>query len=226
MATVLVIGASRGIGLEFVRQYRAAGDTVIATARDAAGLARLRELGAQALALDVNDEASQADFLAQLSGFGSQAFDIALYVAGVFPLPDARTPPQRADFDHAMHTNVLAAMQLLPRLAPLVGAAPRGRFAFLSSEMAQIEGVGDSQAWVYRASKAALNMAVASAQNDYPQAILVALSPGWVQTDMGGAEAPLTVQQSVAGMRSTLERLEPRDRGAFFNYDGQRFSGW
>ena len=135
MATVLVIGASRGIGFEFVRQYRAAGDTVIATARDAQGLARLRELGAQALALDVNDEASQADFLGQL---GAPALDIALYVAGVFPLPDARTPPQRADFDHAMHTNVLAAMQLLPRVAPLVAAAPRGRFAFLSSEMAQI----------------------------------------------------------------------------------------
>lgn len=223
MATVLVIGASRGIGLEFVRQYRAAGDAVIATARDGAGLVRLRELGAQALALDVNDEASQAAFLTQL---GTPALDLALYVAGVFPLPDARTPPQRADFDHAMHTNVLAAMQLLPRVAPLVAAAPRGRFAFLSSEMAQIEGVADSQAWVYRASKAALNMAVASAQNDYPQAILVALSPGWVQTDMGGAEAPLTVQQSVAGMRSTLARLAPSDRGAFLNYDGQRFSGW
>lgn len=223
MARVLVIGASRGIGLEFVRQYLGAGDTVIATARQAHHLAALRAAGAQALALDVTDQASQSRFLAQL---GTQSMDIALYVAGVFPLPDALTPPQQSDFDHAMHTNVLAAMQLLPRLAPLVSAAPCGRFAFLSSEMAQIAGVGDSQAWVYRASKAALNMAVASAQNDYPRAILVALSPGWVQTDMGGAHAPLTVQQSVAGMRRTLAQLGPRDRGTFINYNGERFLGW
>jgi hypothetical protein len=67
---------------------------------------------------------------------------------------------------------------------------------------------------------------VAAAQPDYPQATFVALSPGWVQTDMGGSGAPLTVQASVAGMRRTLAGVTPADRGGFLSYDGQRFDSW
>lgn len=222
MATVLVIGASRGIGLEFVDQYREAGERVIATARDDAGLARLRELGAEAHRIDVAEPASVSGLAWVLDG---EKIDIALYVAGVYPDGDASAPPTREAFDRAMHTNVLGAMQAIPQVAPLVEAAS-GRFAFLSSEMAQIAGVSDSEAWVYRASKAALNMVVASAQSVYPKAVLVALSPGWVQTEMGGPGAPLTVRQSVASMRATLSRLKPAQRGAFLDHDGRPFKGW
>jgi NAD(P)-dependent dehydrogenase (short-subunit alcohol dehydrogenase family) len=70
----------------------------------------------------------------------------------------------------------------------------------------------NSRGWVYRASKAALNMVVASAQHDYPKAIMVALSPGWVQTDMGGQDAPLTTIQSVTAMRATLAGLKPEHK--------------
>nr|WP_145544843.1 SDR family oxidoreductase [Variovorax boronicumulans] len=223
MATVLVVGASRGIGLEFVRQYRAAGERVIATARDDAGLARLRDLGATALRVDVAQPASVSGLAWQLDG---EKIDIAIYVAGAWATADARTPPTREDFDRLMHTNVLGAMQAIPQVAPLVEAAPHGRFAFITSAMGRIAGVTDSMAWVYRASKAALNMAVAAAQHDYPRAILVALSPGWVQTDMGGAAAPLTVDQSVAGMRAALDGLGPQHKGALLNYDGRPFEGW
>jgi NAD(P)-dependent dehydrogenase (short-subunit alcohol dehydrogenase family) len=223
MATVLVIGASRGIGLEFVRQYRAAGERVIATARDDAGLARLKALGATALRVDVAQPASVSGLAWQLDG---EKIDIALYVAGAWATADARTPPTREDFDRLMHTNVLGAMQAIPQVAPLVEAAPRGRFAFITSEMGRIAGVDDSLAWVYRASKAALNMAVAAAQHDYAQAILVALSPGWVQTEMGGAAAPLTVEHSVAAMRGALEGLTPAHKGAFLDHDGRPFDGW
>ena len=223
MATVLVVGASRGIGLEFVRQYRAAGERVIATAREDVGLARLRDLGATALRVDVAQPASVSGLAWQLDG---EKIDIALYVAGAWVTAGARTPPTREDFDRLMHTNVLGAMQAIPQVAPLVEAAPRGRFACITSEMGRIAGVDDSMAWVYRASKAALNMAVAAAQHDYPRAILVALSPGWVQTDMGGAAAPLTVDQSVAGMRAALDGLGPQHKGAFLDYDGTPFEGW
>ncbi|RCW76591.1 SDR family oxidoreductase [Pseudorhodoferax soli] len=223
MATVLVIGASRGIGLEFVRQYREAGARVIATARDDEGLARLKALGATPLRIDVANPASVSGLAWQLDG---EKIDIALYVAGAWATADARTPPTREDFDRLMHTNVLGAMQAIPQVAPLVEAQPRGRFAFITSEMGRIAGVDSSYAWIYRASKAALNMAVASAQHDHPQAILVALSPGWVQTDMGGAAAPLTVDQSVAGMRAAFESLGPQHKGAFLDYDGRPFEGW
>ena len=150
---------------------------------------------------------------------------MALYVAGVFPQGSAESPPTREAFDHAMHANLLGAMQVIPQVAPLVESA-RGRFAFLSSAMAQIAGVSDSRGWVYRASKAALNMAVAAAQHDYPEAILVAISPGWVQTDMGGASAPLTPESSVADMRRTIARLTPREGGSFIDHDGRPFDGW
>jgi NAD(P)-dependent dehydrogenase (short-subunit alcohol dehydrogenase family) len=222
---VLVIGASRGIGLEFARQYLAEGAEVIATARDDEGLQRLKGLGAKALRLDVAQPASISGLAWLLDG---EEIDIALYVAGVFPHGDALAPPTREAFDHAMHTNVLGAMQAIPQVAPLVEAVRGGggRFAFISSAMAKIDGVDSSRGWVYRASKAALNMVVASAQHDYPKAIMVALSPGWVQTDMGGSGAPLTTVQSVTAMRATLAGLKPEHKGAFLDYDGRRFGAW
>ena len=222
MATVLVIGASRGIGLEFVRQHIGAGDSVIATARDAAGLDRLEALGARALKVDVANPASISGLAWQLDG---EKIDVALYVAGVFPTGDAKSPPTREEFDHAMHTNVLGAMQALPQVAPLVEAV-HGNFAFITSSMGRIGEVESSYAWTYRVSKAALNMAVACAQHDYPDAILVAMSPGWVQTDMGGASAPLSVQESVSSMRKALSALGKKDKGAFLDHDGTRFASW
>ena len=227
MATVLVIGASRGIGLEFVRQYRDAGDRVIATARDDAGMARLRELGAEPLRVDVADPASISGLSWQLDG---EKLDVALYVAGVMNRADARTPPTREAFDALMHVNLLGAMQAIPQMAPLVEAASTaqrmGRFGFISSLMAQICAVPASNAWLYRVSKAALNMAVASARHDYPHAIFAALSPGWVKTDMGGEHAPVELPDSVAAMRRTLSALTPEQSGHFIDLSGKAFAGW
>ena len=222
MSTVLVIGASRGIGLEFVRQYREAGRRVIATVRDADGRARVQALGAEALTVDVANPASVSGLAWQLDG---EKIDLALYVAGVLRRPNALTPPTRDDFDAVMHTNVLGAMQTLPQVAPLVAEA-RGVFAFLSSSMSQIGSVPDSGSWLYRTSKAALNMAVAAAQHDYPGATLVTIDPGWVQTDMGGAGAALTVEKSVQGMRQVLASLTPADKGRLLHYDGRRAAHW
>ena len=93
---ILVLGASRGIGLEFVRQYRADGAAVTATARDDDGLARLRDLGATALKLDVTDPASISGLGWQLDG---EKIDLALYVAGVMSHGGATAPPPRDEFD-------------------------------------------------------------------------------------------------------------------------------
>jgi hypothetical protein len=69
-------------------------------------------------------------------------------------------------------------------------------------------------------------MAMAAAQPDYPKAIFVAMNPGWVQTDMGGPDAPLKVQDSVGDMRAAIAKLTRRDQGAFLDHDGQRFKSW
>ncbi len=222
MAVILVIGASRGIGLALVQEYAQAGWQVLATVRDAEGQARVQALGAQAFLVDVLQPESVTALATALAG---QQIDLAMYVAGVIRRPNARTVPTQADFDAVMHTNVLGAMQLLPQIGPIVEASG-GVFAFISSSMSQIEGVDDSEAWLYRVSKAALNMAVASAQHDYPGARLIALDPGWVQTDMGGQEAPLTVQQSVRDMRQTLASVSDADKGRLLHHDGRRAKHW
>ena len=223
MSNVLIIGASRGLGLEFARQYVAAGERVLATARDAAGRERLQALGVESvLNVDVADPASVSGLAWMLDG---EKIDTALYVAGVMDRGNALSPPTQQQFDHVMHTNVLGAMQAIPQVAPLVEAA-QGRFAFISSDLGRIGGVESSHTWLYRVSKAALNMAVASAQHDYPQATLVALSPGWVQTDMGGGQAPLTAPESVAAMRAALARLTPAHSGQFLLRDGSPAASW
>ncbi|EHL24571.1 short chain dehydrogenase [Acidovorax sp. NO-1] len=222
MNSILVIGASRGIGLELVRQYTEAGRRVIATVRDDAGRERVLALGAEALTVDVANPASISGLAWQLDG---EKIDIAWYVAGVIRRPNALTPPTQQDFDAVMHTNVLGAMQAIPQVAPLVADAG-GVFAFISSSMSQISSVPNSGSWLYRTSKAALNMAVAAAQHDYPGATLVTIDPGWVQTDMGGDSAPLTVEDSVRGLRSTVAGLTPADKGRLLHHDGRRAAHW
>ena len=219
MAVVLIIGASRGLGLEFVRQYTEAGDRVIATVRDAAGRARVQALGAEVLTVDVSQPASVSGLAWQLDG---EKIDTALYVAGVYDAGTALSPPTRELFDATLHTNVLGAMQVLPQVAPLVQAAG-GVFALLCSEMSRLDEAGPD-AWLYRVSKAALNMVVASSQMQWPGARVVALDPGWVQTDMGGAAAPLTLAQSVQGLVHTLASVKDTDAGHLLRYDGVRQS--
>ncbi len=216
MPCVLVIGASRGIGLEFARQYAEDGWRVIATARDDAGLARLKALGCEALRLDVADPASASRIAWSLDG---ESLDLALFVAGVMGPGGADAPPTQPEFDRVMHTNVLGAMQLLPQVVPLL--QPGAAMACISSQMASLADCTGGSAWLYRVSKAALNMVVRAAQQAHPDRTLVALSPGWVRTDMGGDQAPLTAVQSVASMRRTLASLTPAQRGAFLDHDGQ-----
>ena len=221
MSTVLIIGASRGIGWQLAQQYAEAGERVIATARDDAALARLRSIGAEPLRVDVADAASISGLAWQLDG---EKIDIALYVAGVTSHGDAIEPPTREAFDTVMHANVLGAMQAIPQVAPWL--APGVRFGFVSSVMGRIATVDNSRAWVYRTSKAALNMAVVSAQSAWPNAIMVCLHPGWVQTDMGGGAAPLSVSDSVTGLRAVIASLTEADNGRLIHHDGRRAVHW
>ncbi|MDH5538829.1 MAG: SDR family oxidoreductase [Rhizobacter sp.] len=217
MTQVLVVGASRGIGFELARQYRAAGDAVTASARDDAALAVLRGLGATAIALDVASAQSVSGLAWQIDGI---AFDTVVYCPGLYgPRSDGLQPPTEADFDRVMHSNVLGAMRVLGQLGDAL--APQARIAVLSSRMGSIGGRAGANGWLYRASKAALNSVLKDASIVLAgRAICVALHPGWVQTDMGGAGADLTVERSAADLRRTIAALTAADSGAFLNHDG------
>ena len=214
---VLIIGASRGLGLEFVRQYRSDGAAVTATARDADGLARLEALGAKAVSLDVAQVASASGLAWLIDGEG---FDVVVYNAGAYgPRSSGLDAPSAGEFDAVMHTNVLGAMRVLPQLVGVL--APGAKLAVLSSKMGSIGQRESPAGWLYRASKAALNSVLKDASLVLRgQAICVALHPGWVKTDMGGADAQLTPEHSVADMRKLLAGLRANDNGQFFNYDG------
>lgn len=217
MKTALIIGASRGIGRELVRQYLADGWRVLATARNGADVEALGAAGATAWQVDVTQADSIAALAAKLAG---EQLDAAFLNAGVYG-PREDGVATQAQFDEVMHTNVFAAMQVLPIIAPRVAAA-RGTLGVLSSRMGSIGAREASAGSLYRASKAALNSVLVDASIDFgPQgATCLAFHPGWVQTDMGGPGADITPAQSAAGLRATLARATPADNGSFLNYDG------
>jgi NAD(P)-dependent dehydrogenase (short-subunit alcohol dehydrogenase family) len=224
MATALIIGASRGIGLELVRQYRADGWRVIATARKQEDCDALAALGAEPHKLDVTNVEAVAGIGWKLDG---EELDVAILNAGVYgPRHDGF--PSQTDFDAVMHTNVLAAMRLLPVLAPLVCASRgNGKLAVLSSRMGSLSERTSPSGSLYRASKAALNSVLIDTALVYGKqgATCVALHPGWVQTDMGGAGADITVEQSASGIRATLSGLAASEVAIYRDYSGAEI-GW
>ena len=217
MALILILGASRGLGRALTEAYLGQGHRVIATVRKAEDMTAVQALGAKVLQIDLANPASVSGLAWQLDG---ECIDLALYVAGVWDGHGAGVPPTQQQFDAVMHSNVLGFMQALPQIAPMVQEAG-GVIAAFSSEMSLL-ATADESAWLYRVSKAALNMAVASASQQWPGVTLVALDPGWTQTEMGGPNAPVTLAQSAAGLMAVLEKLTPEDSGCLLRYDGDR----
>jgi NAD(P)-dependent dehydrogenase (short-subunit alcohol dehydrogenase family) len=213
----LIVGASRGIGREFVRQYRADGWAVTGTARDESALAALRGLGATTLALDVTSAESASRLTWQLDG---QAFDVIIHVAGVYgPRTTALEPPTDAEFAQVMAANVLGPMRVLPALTDAL--APGAKLALLSSRMGAIGPRTGHQGWLYRASKAAANSVLKDLSHVLAgRCICVSVHPGWVRTEMGTDAADLSPEQSVADLRHLIAGLTPADNGRFLDHDG------
>ena len=211
MPTILITGANRGIGLELARQYSADGWNVIATARQSSP--ELDSLGVQIVPLDLTEADAVAGFSVE------DQLDLFIANAGTSHPMETQGADSARDWQAMMMVNAIAPFQIGKALLPRM--ADNGKMIAISSGMGSIGENGGG--WVpYRTSKAALNMAWSNlALEARPRGVTcVALSPGWVQTRMGGASAEITPQQSVGDMRKLIDRLTIADTGRFLRRDG------
>ena len=229
MQTILIVGANRGLGLEFVRQYAADGNRVIATCRTPAEADELRALAANAEGrvtihpLEVTDPASIAAFKSVIT---NQPIDIAIANAGIYG-GDKTGGGQgwdRMNFDAWANTfavNTMGPLRVAQAVYENLKAGKGGIFVAVSSQMGSNAGAS-SGSYAYRTSKAALNKLISTLASEWKADGLIAVPvhPGWVQTDMGGANASLKPAESIAGLRKTIAGLTPETSGQFFNYDG------
>ncbi len=229
MPTVLITGANRGLGLEFVRQYAAEGWQVIAACRNPETAGDLQKLAAgsdgriRVLPMDVSDSASVKAAAGKL---GAEAIDLLINNAGVGgPGNQVLGRLDYAAWSKVLDTNTLGPMRVSEAFLEQVARSRDRRIVTITSGMGSIADNTSGGRFAYRSSKAAVNMAMKSLAVDLaPRGITcVVLSPGWVRTDMGGPGGTLSPEQSIRAMRSVIASLSPKDTGRFLNLSGEDY---
>lgn len=228
MNTVLITGANRGIGLEFARQYAADGWQVVACCRQpqqAEALNRLADQYKDQFSIHQLDVRELAEIDQLSHKLQDLPIDILINNAGVYP------HAQNGEFGHisyddwmeAFRVNTFAPLKMVEALVEQIACSQLKIVATITSKMGSIVDNQRGGSYIYRSSKAAVNMVVKSLAIDLqPRGIIaVLLHPGWVQTDMGGRGALISTKQSVTGMKSILGRVTHSDTGKFIAYDGQ-----
>ena len=209
--TTVITGVSRGIGAALAAQYKAAGETVIGTARGPGAAAQL----------DVTDPASQRAFAASLGG---RPVDLLICNAGVYldKGHDLQTGFGADLWAQSLATNVTGVFLTIQALIENLEAARAAKIAIIASQMgSQEKAPGGS--YIYRASKAAaINLGRNLAVDLKPQGIAVGIyHPGWVQTDMGGAAGDLSAEASARGLVARIAALDLERTGCFETWDGR-----
>jgi len=228
MPSVLITGANRGLGLEFVKQYSEEGWRIFACCRNPGQAGELNELSEASNGrlslhkLDVSSHSSIAGFADELR---NEPIDILLNNAGIYG-DENHDDFGKIDYDKWAATfavNVMGAMRMVEAFVEDVQTSERKILAFVSSLMGSIADNESGGSYMYRSSKAALNAMARSLAIDLKDRGLkaVILHPGWVLTDMGGEKAPILPQESIKGMREVLENLTAEDSGRFLSYDGK-----
>ena len=226
MKSVLITGANRGIGLQFVEHYCRHNWQVYATYRDEHSdlLEKTKQYeNLTLLRLDVNDYDSIQKLQHSMTGI---AVNLLINNAGAYgPKGHSFGDTDQdtvSEWQQVLNINTIAPMLVTEALSKNLQYGNPAKVAFVSSKMGSMTDNGSGGSYLYRSSKAALNAVVKSLSIDLaPMGISVAiLHPGWVQTRMGGANALIDVQTSVAGMTGVIDDLGPDNSGQFFNYDG------
>ena len=227
MSTILVTGASRGLGLEFTRQYLAEGDAVVAACRK--GTPALQELARDSrgslnvVELDVTDSESVRRAAA---GLKNASIDILINCAGVMGARGQGLGSiDYQDWLEVLEVNLLGPARMCEAFLECVARSTRGLIITITSGMGSLADNTSGGSIPYRTSKAAVNMLMRSLAIDLKGRgiVCVVMNPGWVKTDMGGPNAKITPQESVAAMRRLISKLGPADSGRFYNYDGREY---
>ncbi len=211
MPSVLIIGASRGIGLGFVRDYAADGWEVHATTRDIGDPGDLADISGNVSLYQL--EVRNKDQIAALAGaFEGRGIDLLIHNAGVL---------RGVSRDEMMAINADAPFDVVSALLPAVERGDGKKIAILTSQMGARNG-GRTPSADYGASKCALNDRFRETEPEWRAMGITAVvfHPGWVATDMGGRGAPVSVDESVSGMRRTIAGLSPSDSGKFLTWKG------
>lgn len=228
MPTVLITGANRGIGLEFANQLAAQGWQVLASCRKPDSAEALQQLAiyypgrVSLIPLAVDDPAQIEALAARLRG---QPLDLLLNNAGYYPggLHETFGHTSRELWLRAFEINTIAPLKIAEALIDNLEQGQGKTIALITSKMGSLADNTSGGCYLYRTSKAALNMVAKSLVQDLePRGIKVALlHPGWVRTDMGGPNAWISAQESVAGMLKIILNLGWQDTGRFLAYDGK-----
>jgi NAD(P)-dependent dehydrogenase (short-subunit alcohol dehydrogenase family) len=223
MTTILITGANRGIGLEFIRQYATENVKLIACCREPAKATALNAIAAggkvRVLTLDVGDPASAAALARVLDG---EAIDILINNAGISGPQD---PLDAAGTLHTLKINSVGPLLISQTLHENLKRGHDKKLVTITSVLGSTAENGGGM-YAYRASKAAVNNFMVGLSKDWAKdGISVGIfHPGWVQTDMGGKGAPVTPEQSVSGLRQRIAELNPKNSGTYCDYTGKEIA--
>ena len=227
MATALVTGSNRGLGLEWVRQYAAEGWQVYATCRQPTEADELKALadqekGIRVLRLDVTKPDEINALAVELI---DEPIDVLVNNAGVYLEKFMEVGLRRLryeDWEYTFQVNTLGAVRVTEALQDHVARSEKRLVVVISTHMASIADIAAPGAYYYRSTKAALNAVMEGLTYELrPKGVgVLILHPGWVRTRMGGEGTSLMPAESVQGMRSLVENFRLAESGRFFRYDG------
>lgn len=236
MRRILITGSNRGIGLALVQHYIQRADSLIfATCRSPESADDLNELAAQhpdrlhVIALDVIDSASLSEALKTISA-QVDGLDVLINNAGILP---GGVDNREADISelgqldpdamlHVFRVNSISPVIVAQTFADLLRRGNTARIINLSSDAGSIARRNSGCDYSYPASKAALNMMSRCLAGDFqPDGVIaVAMHPGWIQTEMGGTRAKLTLDEAIPSLTNVIDHLTLADSGHFINWDG------
>jgi NAD(P)-dependent dehydrogenase (short-subunit alcohol dehydrogenase family) len=229
METVLITGANRGIGLALAEALSRDGYAVIAGCRRPEAAADLQRLASQTrlievVLLDVNSDELISAAVASVGKMRNR-LDVIVNNAGLMPekgdesIADLSLTHLRSAFE----TNVIGCARVIRAFLPLLRGSDRPRILNVSSGLGSISARDDASYYAYATSKAALNMLTRSIALELISEgiVTVAISPGWVRTDMGGLEATLSPKESAHSLVHAIRAVGPELNGQFLDRDGR-----